>query len=266
MDNSYFANTIIGKCISRYLASKNMPNGVEYNSFFVVIIRMLIQIYDELDVLAPYNTGNEELLNSNLSKYGFEYEKLIGFKTSLNRYSLNPNNEDYVAIEKYLIDMLAKKKIAINLAEDQINEFRKIVSSPEAENPLIISDNFLMTNNPNEIIEYFDKTMQESHKPVIAKAKELLNMGAYEVLDYTLDDINAMTSDEVDEINKKVYAHFNIKETAMNKKYLLDKAVYDLNHPIPAYSTGNGFVDILFFLSILATIVLVIAVITMFLV
>lgn len=266
MNNSYFANTIMGQCISRYLASKNLPNGVEYNSFLVVIIRMLVLIYDELDIITPYNTGSEELLNSNLAKYGYEYEKIINFKTALNSYNINPNSQDYITIEKCVIDMLGKKKSTIDLTEEEIKRFRKIVSSPEADNPLIISDNFLMTNNPNEIIEYFDKVMNESHKAVIVKAKELLNIGAYQLLNYSLDDINAMSAEQVDEVNKKVYAHFNIKETAMNKKYLLDKAIYDINHPTPAYSTGNGFVDVLFFLSILATITLVIAVISIFII
>lgn len=264
MNNSYFANTIMGKCISLYLASKNKPNGVEYNSFFVVIIRMLILIYDELDIVTPYNMGNEELLNSNLAKYGYEYEKIINFKASLNNYNINPNSTDYIMIEKCLIDMLGKKKCFKDLSEDEIRTFINLVSSPESNNPMIISDNFLMTNNPNEIIEYFDKVLSENHKATVVKAKELLNIGAYQFLNYSLDDINAMSAEQVDEVNKKVYAHFNIKETAINKKYLLDKAVYDLNHPAPAYSTGNGFVDVLFFLSILATISLIIAVITIF--
>ena len=161
--------------------------------------------------------------------------------------------------------MLVKKKLSIDLTEEEMQKFRKLLSSPEAENMLIISDNFMMTKDPYEIVNYFDEMMKNNQKVVIAKAKEILNMGAYQVLNYSLDDINAMSAEEVDAINKEVYAHFNIKDTAINKKYLLDKAIYDLNHPIPAYSTGNGFVDMLFFLSILATIVLVIAVVTIFL-
>ncbi len=262
---SYFASTVLGECISKYLNSKNNPEGILYNSFFVVVVRLLVLIYDELDIVTPYNTGSEELLNSNLAKYGFEYENIINFKAALQRYKLNPNQVDYVAIEKYLIDMFTKKKLTLDLKEEEIQSFRKLVSSPEANNALIISDNFMMTKDPCEIINYFDEMMKDNQKVVIAKAKELLNMGAYQALNYSLDDINAMSAEEVEAINKQVYAHFNIKDTAINKKYLLDKAVYDLNHPIPAYSTGNGFVDMLFFLSILATIVLVIAVVTIFL-
>ena len=265
MEESYFAKTILGKCINDYLNSKNDPNGIAYNSFFVVIVRMLILIYDELDIVTPFKTGNEELLNSNLAKYGFAYENIIDFKAALQRYSLNPNSSDYIAIEKYLIDMFAKKKLTLDLTAEQIMAFQSIISSPEADNPLIIADNFAMTSDPNEILNYFNQAMVENQKTVIAKAKELLNMGAYQALNYSLDDIEAMSPEEVDELNKRVYMHFNIKDTAINKKYLLDKAIYDLNHPTPAYSTGNGFVDMLFFLSILATIGLVVAVVTIFL-
>lgn len=266
MEESSLSNTTIGKCIAKYLNSKATPDGIEYNSFFVVIVRLLILIYGELDIITPYNSNNEELLNDNLAKYGYEDEKVLNFKIVLDRYSLNPNSSDYVALEKILIDMFLKKRNALDISDLEINEFRKLISSPEACNPLIISDNYLMTSNPNEIINYFDDKLKTTSKIVIVKAKELLNMGAYQALNYSFDDITAMSAEEVDEINKKIYAHFNIKDTAINKKYLLDKAVYDMNHPMSAYSTGNGFVDMLFFLSILATIILVIAVVTVFLI
>ena len=264
MKEGYFTNTILGKCINSYLNSKNEPDGIEYNSFLTVVVRMLVIIYGELDILTPFKTNDEDLLNLNLTKYGYEYENIVNFKNYLQHYSLNSSSEDYLKIEKSLIDMFAKKKTTIDLKEEEINEFRKIVSSPEASNPLIISDNFLMTNNPNELLYYFEETLKKSHKVVIAKAKELLNLGAYQALNYSFDDVNAMSAEEIEELNKKVYAHFNIKDTAINKKYLLDKAVYDLNHPIPNYTTGNGYVDMLFFLSILATIILVIVVLTIF--
>ena len=67
-----------------------------------------------------------------------------------------------------------------------------------------------------------------------------------------------------DEVNKKVYSYFDINANAINKNYLLDKAVFDHNHPKPALSTGNGYVDILFFLSIVATVGMIILLITLF--
>ena len=96
----------------------------------------------------------------------------------------------------------------------------------------------------------------------VERVKETLNLEAYEILKYSLDDIENMDADELDKVNKEVYGYFDINENAINKKYLLDKAIFDYNHPKPAFSTGNGFVDILFFLSIVATLAMVIMVVT----
>ena len=120
----------------------------------------------------------------------------------------------------------------------------------------------MMSKDPLLIVNYFDKQLSEHQKKEIAKVKETLNLEAYEILKYSLEDIDAMNAEQLDKVNKEVYGYFDINENAINKKYLLDKAVFDYNHPKPAFSTGNGFVDILFFLSIIATLAMIIIVIT----
>ena len=112
------------------------------------------------------------------------------------------------------------------------------------------------------IVNYFDNQLSEHQKIEVERVKETLNLEAYEILKYSLDDIENMDADELDKVNKEVYGYFDINENAINKKYLLDKAIFDYNHPKPAFSTGNGFVDILFFLSIVATLAMVIMVVT----
>jgi len=162
-----------------------------------------------------------------------------------------------------LIDMFAKKKVTLNISDDEIATFARTLYSPYAGNSLLVSYNFLMSKDTFEVIKYFDKQMAENIKKVISKPKETLNLEAYEILKYSLEDIKTMNSEELDEVNKEVYNYFNINANAINKNYLLDKAVFDFNHPKPSLSTGNGYVDILFFLAIISTVGMVLLIITL---
>lgn len=262
MEDGKFTNNVLANAIGEYLQSKGSPEGITFNSFFVVVVRKLILIYDELDIIMPYNAGNEEILDFNLSKYGYPKENINAFKDILARYATNSTSEDFVLIEKMLIDMFMKKKVTLEVSDEEISAFRDLVASPSAENPLVISYNFLMANNPVEVIEYFENALITNVKAEPVKEKELLNLGAYEILKYSLEDIRNMDADNLDRVNQRVYDHFNINANAINKKYLLDKAVYDFNNPKPSYSSGNGYVDILFFMAIIATITMIIIVLT----
>ena len=264
MEKGIFVNEAFTSAVTEYLDSKEYPEGIKYNSFFVVVIRLLTMIYDELDILNPYYLKDESALDNNLKKYGFAQEHVMEFKKTLQRYYENEGENNFIKLQKLLIDMFAKKKVSLKLSENEIEQFRFLLYSPFAQNPLLVSYNFLMTKDPFEVVKYFDKQMAENTKKVISKPKETLNLEAYEILKYSLEDIKSMNSEELDEVNKKVYNYFDINANAINKNYLLDKAVYDYHHPRSALSTGNGYVDILFFLSIVATVGMVILLLTLF--
>ena len=263
-NDSIFVNEAFSEAINDYLSSKNKPEGVKYNSFAVVVIRLLMIIYDELDILNPYYLNNEQSLNDNLEKYGYSYTKICEFKKAFQRYFENENSEDFIGIQKMLIDMFAMKTKSMKVDDVVISNFKDLLYTPSSSSMLITSYNYLMASNPNEISEYFDKVISANkyHKP--EKPKKTLNIDAYEILKYSLEDIKGMSADELDQVNKKVYNYFDINENAINKDYLLDKAVYDFNNPKPSFSTGNGYVDILLILSIIVTLGLVIFLLTIF--
>ena len=76
-----------------------------------------------------------------------------------------------------------------------------------------------------------------------------------------LNKANSNFSVYVSSINR---VHTLVEENAINKDYLLDKAVYDYKNPKQALSSGNGYVDILLVLSIVATLGLAIFLLTIF--
>ena len=263
MNGKCFINDAFTFAVNKYLNSKEMPESTDYNSFLVVVVRSLMAIYDELDILNPFYFNDENLLYSNLVKYGYGNVEIDELFKEIQKYYEKENDDGFIFIEKRLVDMFIQKYKSMNLSEEEIAKFRDLLYSPQSANPLLVSYNFLMAKDPNDIINYFEKKLEENVRIEPEPVKETLNLEAYEILKYSLEDIKNMSANELEDVNKKVYSYFDINANAINKKYLLDKAVYDYNHPKSALSTGNGYVDILFILSIIATLAMVIFIITL---
>ena len=97
--------------------------------------------------------------------------------------------------------------------------------TPYSKNPLRVSYNFLQASDVLEVDRYFKIQMKENIKVILPKEKHYLNVKAYELLNYSFDDIKNMDSSDVDKVNSQVYDYFKIRENAINKEYLLDKAI-----------------------------------------
>lgn len=264
MNNTVFVNAGFTFAVNKYINNKKTPEGIEFNSFLVVVIRLLAIIYDELDIINPFYLDNEMSLDSNLQKYGYSHSNVIEFKNKINSFYEKENEEDFFEIQKMLIDMFMKKKVTLNVSEAEINSFKFLLYSPYSVNPLMVSYNFLLTNEPLKVLNYFEQSISQNVKKKSDKPKETLNLEAYQLFKYSLDDIKNMSSEELANVNKKIYNYFQVNENAINKTYLLDKAVYDFKNPRHSYSTGNGYVDILFIMALMATLAMIIIIITFF--
>ena len=66
----YFINIGIDSAIKDYIANLNNQNGLVYNSFLVVIIRSLVLIYGNADIINPYKLKDKVAFFNNLTKYG----------------------------------------------------------------------------------------------------------------------------------------------------------------------------------------------------
>ena len=71
-----FINEAFSKAVDDYLKSSDNPQGVTYNSFLVVVVRMLICIYSELDIVNPMVVEDPDLLYKNLMKFGYPKDSL----------------------------------------------------------------------------------------------------------------------------------------------------------------------------------------------
>ena len=267
-----FINEAFTKAINDYLKSVEQPKSVVYNSFLVVVIRLLIIMYSELDIVNPMVINDEDLLKNNLAKYGYSKNNLDIFFSDLQvYYELAKDNENktikvknpyFITVQKELIDMLIAKKLNFHLKEKEVQDFYSLLYTPYSKNPLQVSYNFLMADDVLEIDNYFKKQMKENVKVVVPREKHYLNVKAYELLNYSMDQINNMDANEIDRVNHQVYDYFKIRENAINKEYLLDKAIEAIEREKNKVTSGNGYVDILLIMSIICTVIMVVGIIT----
>ena len=273
--NQVFVNEAFTKAVDDYLKSSDNPQGVTYNSFLVVVVRMLICIYSELDIVNPMVVGDEDLLYKNLMKFGYLRDSLGIFFSNLQQYyDIAKDNEHsdnkiknpyFITVQKDLVDMFIAKKLNFYLTEEEVREFYDLLYTPYSKNPLRVSYNFLVSSvNGNDVMEvdnYFKSQMRDNVKVIKPQEKHYLNVKAYELLNYSMDDLNKMDSNELDRVNHQVYDYFKIRENAINKEYLLEKAIEAIERENNKITSGNGYVDILLVMSVICTIVMIVGII-----
>ena len=133
--------------------------------------------------------------------------------------------------------------------------------TPYSKNPLRVSYNFLQASDVLEVDRYFKIQMKENIKIILPKEKHYLNVKAYELLNYSFDDIKNMDSSDVDKVNSQVYDYFKIRENAINKEYLLDKAIEAIERENNKVTSGNGYVDILLVISVICTALMILGIV-----
>ncbi|MBE6140438.1 MAG: hypothetical protein E7172_02755 [Firmicutes bacterium] len=266
-----FINEAFTKAINDYVESKNKEEGVIYNSFLVVFVRLLVIIYNESDIINPFKIMSVESLRNNLQKFGISENEINTLFINLQLYYdiekenlgsvIKKDNPYFILIQKKLIDMFIAKKLSYEITEDEKKKFYNILYTPDTPNPLLFSYNYLTAKDVNEIKNYFIKQMNENEKIRINSPKSYLNAKAYEILGYDFETVDKLNNEDLEKLNHQVYDFFKIRENAINKEYLLEKALENWLKEKNKLTSGNGYVDILLVISIISTILMVIAVV-----
>jgi len=81
-----FINEAFTKAINDYVESKNKEEGVIYNSFLVVFVRLLVIIYNESDIINPFKIMSVESLRNNLQKFGISENEINTLFINLQLY------------------------------------------------------------------------------------------------------------------------------------------------------------------------------------
>lgn len=267
---TYFINEAFEKAMTDYLDSRDKEEGVIYNSFLVVVIRLLINVYGELDILNPYQIKSEEALDDNLMKYGMSKENISEFKRLLDGfYRIEKKNMSsikretniyFIEVQKKLIDMFNLKRMNFGLTESDRKEFFDLLYTPGTSNALRLSYNFLNADNIYEIAEYFKISMEKEVEVPNEKEKDLLSFETYKLFGVQVSDLIKMDESDVEKLNSEIYKSFDISENAINKDYLLEESIKAFKAQKNPVTTGNGYVDILLVMSVIITTIMVVVI------
>ena len=266
---TFFINEAFDKAINDFLISKDKEDSILYNSFLVVVIRMLVSIYGELDIINPYHVKNEIAFDSNLMKYGASIEEISNFKRALDGFYLiekrnvkaskRESNKYFINVQKHLIDLFNLKRLNYGINAEESHQFFDLLYTPGTSNALRFSYNFLNAENEYEVAQYFKEVMaikKEEEK----RKKDLLGFDVYKLFNVSIADLSKMNESEVTNLNSEIYKSLDIKENAINKDYLLDEKVREFKVQSNPITSGNGYVDILLIMSVIVTVVMVIVI------
>lgn len=269
MEGTIFVNDALSYAINTYLSSKDKVNSEEYNSFYSNVIKALVFIYGELDIVNPYKTNKVSGMggfDDNLKKYGLTDKELDDFKNNmLNYHQTEEENIKAICfknIQKCLINMLFYKAKHIYVDDNEYNEFKNFLYYSQDENSTKLELFSKLIPNDEEVKNYYDsKLFSLKHNYVFTEYKDItLKPEAYQLAGYNIVEVMKMSEDDIENINNKVYHFFHIKNNDINKKSRLEGAISFYKKYGKFYTSGSGFVDSLLISSIIATVCMFLAI------
>lgn len=266
MTGNPFVNEAFTRALELYLKVKDHNESSEYHSFFAVVIRTIVFIYGELDIINPYITKNEFNmggLDNNMTKYGFSKEKLQDFKQQFIEYEKQEGqkpNTAFVKIEKYLIDMFFCKMMDLEISQEDEMKFQEFLYIPSNPNPYVKQEIEKDLTQPDILLKYYkSKQYEMSRKYDLEEIhRYTLTPDAYYLLGYNLNQIQAMNDQDLQVVNQQIFNFFKVDSTSENKEEMLEKAINYYKRYGNRLTSGNGYVDLLLFLSIIATVIFIV--------
>ena len=269
MEGQNFINSAFTNAINLYLNNKQSSDSIEFSTFPVMVIRTLILIYGELDIINPFRTNNEDRMggfDSNLTKFGFSKRALTNFKNCFQKCIENQTHPNiyFLKVEKYLIDMFFYRKKVINTTDEQIKSFQSYLYLSSNSNELMKKDALKYVDSCIELDLYFQSKLFESnHNFVLLPYKQnTLLPEAYTTLGYTLEMISQLDEQTLGQLNNKILNFFKIDPNEVEKNERLKEAISYYQRYGNSITTGNGYVDMLLLLSIVATVMMTLFAIT----
>lgn len=273
MKDEYFVNEAIENAIKMYLSSKNDKEGVTYNSFLVVVIRVLALIYGEADILNPFYINDSVAFISNLGRYDMQKsdialfkEELLSFYTLENDKKLdNLINPHFKKVLKYLVDMFVAKSKTVGITFQDEEQFLELMYTSHTINPYMISYNTQVNDDVNFIEKYYYSKINDMDmtKDLSKTISGNINLEALNYVGVSLDNISNMSNEDLQKAQNEAYKYFEIDASSPTRDDDLKSSIKNFNsfNASKRVTSGNGYVDILLLMSVIATSMSIIAII-----
>ena len=275
MREEYFVNIAFEESIKLYLTSLSNKDSLAYNTFPVVVIRLLALIYGKLDIVNPYYLKNSVAFMNNLGKYGVsnsrialfkdEFQKFYEFEQANSKRKIKQKNPYFVSIQKYLVDMFVAKKKTEDVSLTEEESFLDLICSTHTKNYYRLSYLYLMSDDLNFIEKYYYSRLNEmdvTRELVLDKTiTGDLNLEALNLLGISLSNLKNMSNEEINKAQNKAYEYFEVDALSPTREKDLNKAIDYYKLYGKKITSGNGYVDILLLMSVIVTSLSVIAII-----
>lgn len=234
---SIFVNESINNAINDYFKYKDKPTSLEFNTFSVVVARIIVFLYGELDISNCFKTMNEHGMggfNMNICKFGYKEEELSEFKNNFQRYyevekennkqAIKKKNIYFDLVQKNLIDMFFYKKAMMNLSESDTKEFYDLLFTANSSDLYKQSYALLMSEDANEVDYYFNLKLfrLENKYSFVLHKMNLLDMKVYNFFGIENDVVNSFSQKQINSVNEQMFSYFGIEEDDTSK---IDKLV-----------------------------------------
>lgn len=274
MKDEFFVNEAIENAIRTYLSSKHDKEGVTYNSFLVVVIRTLALIYGEVDILNPFYINDSVAFISNLGKYGMNKSDIALFKEEvLSFYNLDKDNDQNASklnsyfknILKYLVDMFVAKSKVVGVSYQDEEQFLELIYTSHTTNPHRVSFNTQVNGDVNFIEKYYYSKINDMDmtKDLSKTISDNINLEALNYLGVNLSNISSMSNEDLQKAQNNAYKYFDVDVYSPTRDEDLKNSINNLNsfNVKKHVTSGNGYVDILLLMSVIATSMSIIAII-----
>ena len=263
MNSDTFINIGFDTAIKRYLLLKNENYTQLGNDFLVYVIYMLNFIYGENLIINSYfnrkNNGYKTLLEG-FKQYNLSDNKISKFFKDMNSYIeveiYNHNNgleknEFFTYLQEDLIDMFLAKASKLGYTKDYYSQFRNLLFFNNSNNKQRNIINQKYATNLDASVNYFDYQVYQMTNTLsfISVKDNLLSNDVYKVFGLSDKILEVVSEETLLEINKKIYAYFNINPLEIKANKKLEKASSKLLTPHFNFKLANnsGRANILLF-------------------
>ena len=249
----YFINPGIEYGIKSYLLDKENLGYKRIHTFEMHVIKALTIIYGEKSILLPYKIDNERAFECNLLMYDLKEQDMINFLKYMNEYYEfvdNIKSEQKATgliseIERILLEMIIKRGKRKEYTAEEIKEFDTIFKPNDGDLKKIKN---LIASDQGLIIREWENSKYEltnTQIRMIAVNPNLLAKEEYSEYGYDIRLIATLSEEEISKVNNIIWQE-ETKQYSYNKKRMFGFKNVLL-------TSGNGFVDKLMLLSIVAT-------------
>lgn len=241
MDNVVFVNQFITNGLTSYI------NGSNDHIFEKHVIEILCHIYDRNSLIQAFEDKNEKIFSHIIESYGFPHNLYVSFLDYTAGYlsylELGEGKTDTIEkIENLLIKMYKFKSAILTLTEEDKNTFENLLLK-NFEVKKLIFDQCL---NPNKIEEIWNSEKKKLDNRVIFEEvkPDLLDEFTYAKFGVSKKDVEKMDYRMIARLNEYIESKLSNQEEDTKKPEKINLNTF--------VTSGNGFVDALLIVAIIA--------------